>query len=275
MCSLTQPQELVAVDPVAGAAQPRQGGSLGNNADFATEIAANRPPIATVRAFLLRSKGRDLLSKSGFRRRMMFCGKRIAPNKNSVAVYKRPDRAYGRVGGICVCGQSICCPVCAPRIAAFRANEAAEAFRRAKNLGWAVSLETFTKPHELDSRPNALLLEFRKFSDLWRKYQSGGRASRRERGAQGHHLAREVNWGDSGWHYHHHRLRYDLPGTFLPDVAKLQWLEVLEGAGLHSRGTWAHAYRCDLVGDEAGARYVAKLALSVEAESKARVGLPR
>ena len=39
-----------------------------------------------------------------------------------MGVYRRPDRPYGRVNGVCVCGQSLACPVCAPRIAAKRAG---------------------------------------------------------------------------------------------------------------------------------------------------------
>jgi hypothetical protein len=246
-------------------------GSLGNTADF----VLTSPPVqtvlvcpSTVKAWYLRSIGRELLKKHGIERRMRWCGRRITRNAQSVSVWARPDRAYGRVAGICVCGQSVCCPVCAPRIAAFRAEEVSEAFRRAAESGWEARLETFTKPHKLDRAPNALLREFRDFSGLWRSYQKN--ADRREKFAEGHQLAREVNWSEAnGWHYHHHRLRYDLPGRFEPDLARAQWLAVLEGAGLRSDGAERYAYDCGVVGTEAGARYVAKLAQSVEAQRRA------
>ncbi len=264
------PAEGAPLEAAALAAAPT--GSLGNNADFATglpDVHRFLPPPTTTKAWHLRSLGRDLLKKAGIERRMRWCGSRISRNSAGVSVFARPDRAYGRVAGVCVCGQSVCCPVCAPRIACFRAAEVAEAYRRGKDAGFEVRLETFTKPHALDRRPQALLIEFRAFSDLWRSYNEGGRATRRERCAEGHQLAREINWGRSGWHYHHHRLRYDRSGMFNPDLARAQWLGVLETAGLRTDGADEHAYDCSTVGDEAGARYVSKLSTSVEAQARA------
>jgi hypothetical protein len=210
------------------------------------------------------------MKRNGVSRRMRWCGSRIARKNDGVNIYSRPDRAYGRVGGVCVCGQSICCPVCAPRIAAFRAEEVAKAYKVAIGQGLDVRLETFTAPHRLDLRPDALKVQFEGFSDLWRRYQTGKKAHARETGSVGHHLAREINWGDlNGWHYHHHRLRYDLPGTFSPELAKAHWLGVLDGAGLRTKGADVHAYDCGDVGSEAGARYVSKLSTSVEAQCRA------
>lgn len=244
---------------------------LGNNADFASavDIHAVLPPPGTVKAWYLRSVGRELLKRSGVSRRMRWCGSRIARGQDGVGVYARPDRAYGRVSGVCVCGQSVCCPVCAPRIAAFRSAEVAQAFERARNNGWEARLETFTKPHSLDMRPSALLQEFRVFSDLWRSFNNGRRALARETNAEGHHLGREVTWGNSGWHYHHHRLRYDRPGTFEPATARAQWLAVLQGAGFDGPGLEEHAYDCGNVEDQAGAVYCAKLSTAVEAQARA------
>lgn len=271
--------DLARNKPASGAAREARGpeaglfAPLGNNADFATtpfEIIQGLPPPVTVKAWYLRSLGRDIMKRNGVTRRMRWCGSRIARKNDGVNVYSRPDRAYGRVGGVCVCAQSICCPVCAPRIAAFRAEEVAEAFKRAMQNDWECRLETFTKPHQLNRAPNALKLEFQQFSDLWRIYGSGGRATRREPGAELHHLAREVNWSDlNGWHYHHHRLRYDRAGTFNPDLAKAHWLAVLEGAGLRTAGTEKHAYDCGNVGSEAAAIYVSKISTSVEAQARA------
>jgi hypothetical protein len=244
---------------------------LGNTADFVSTALPSAPSIpcpSTVNAWYLRSLGRDLLKNNGIERRMRWCGRRITRGAQSVSVFKRPDRAYGRVGGICVCGQSVCCPVCAPRIAAFRAEEVSEAFRRATESGWEAHLETFTKPHRLDRSPLALFRELKDFSTLWRAYQNHG--CRREQYAEGHQLAREVNWSEvNGWHYHHHRLRYDLTGRFEPEVARAQWLSVLESRGLRSDAADRYAYDCGAVGNEAGARYVAKLAQSVEAQRRA------
>ncbi|HSH94015.1 MAG TPA: hypothetical protein VK968_07705 [Roseimicrobium sp.] len=254
--------------------QSAKGGEaalLGNNADFVPNGPSASdflPPPTTVKSWYLRSLGREVMKRNGITRRMRWCGSRISRKNDGVNIYSRPDRPYGRVGGVCVCGQSICCPVCAPRIAAFRAEEVAKAYGAALQNGWEVRLETFTAPHQLDLRPNALKIQFEQFSGLWRRFQK--HACRREGGAEGHHLAREINWGDvNGWHYHHHRLRYDRPGTFSPDLAKAQWLGVLDGAGLRTEGADRYAYDCGDVGTEAGARYVSKLSTSVEAQYRA------
>lgn len=246
--------------------------ALGNNADFVltpSQIDLHQvlPPPGTVKAWHLRSQGRELLQRNGISRRMRWCGSRISRGLDGVTIYARPDRAYGRISGVCVCGQSICCPVCAPRIAAYRAAEVSEAYKRALDNGWEARLETFTKPHELDLRPSALMLEFRTFADLWRSFQKN--ADRRERGTEGHHLAREINWGDHGWHYHHHRLRYDRPGTYDHEKTQAQWLATLRAAGFDSPFLELYAYDCAGVRDDSGARYIAKLATSVEAQARA------
>jgi hypothetical protein len=228
------------------------------------------PPPATVKAWYLRSLGRELLKTHGYYRRMRWCGAMMARRKRAVGVWSRPDRAYGRVSGVCLCGQSIACPVCAPRIAAFRSNEVAEAYQRARNAGWVASLETFTMPHEFSLAPDALLNQFNLFADMWRCYMK--HADRRERGTEGHHVAREINWGANGWHFHGHRLRYDQPDSYDQNRARAQWLAVLEQFGLRTIGADEHAYDAGPVNDEAGARYCAKLSTSVEAQARS-IGL--
>src|SRR5690606_16753920 len=105
-------------EPATAAERP-----LGNNAHFASALG-NQPlanpenvpecpeiAVGTVKAWYLRSLGRDLLRDNGVQRRMRWCGSRIGAKTRSVEVFARPDRSYGRVGGVCVCGQSLCCPV--------------------------------------------------------------------------------------------------------------------------------------------------------------------
>src|SRR4051812_15582275 len=106
------------------------GAPLGRNADFASkplpeEVVKASP--AQVRNWYLRSVGRDILKRAGVVKRVRWCGEKITYRERGVGVYQRPDRAVGRLAGVCVCGQSIVCPVCAPRIAAFRAAEIANA----------------------------------------------------------------------------------------------------------------------------------------------------
>lgn len=240
---------------------------LGNTADFAPVIAQALPPPGTVKAYALRFYAREVLARHGVQKRLRFCGARIRPRDQGVSVYARPDRAYGRVAGVCVCGQSLCCPVCAPRVAAFRANEVAEAFKRAQARGYEARLVTFTMPHR---RADHLGREIDAFSAAWRRFGKGWSADQSRRFSLGNHVGRECTWSaEHGWHYHHHQLRYDEPGKFDAERMHAQWLTALDYVGRKWRGAEKHAFDVGVVGQEAGARYVSKLATSVEAQARA------
>jgi len=256
---------------------PGRPAPLGKNADFVSgtgpegvDIHRVLPPPATVNAWYLRSYAREALAgvknKKGWPVRMRFCGKRITRGFDGVGIYARPDRAYGRVHGVCVCGQSLACPVCAPRIAAFRASEVAEGFKRAIAAGFEASLVTFTAPHALGS---GLGKEIDCFSLAWRRFQTGRAGVERRRGCFGYQLGRECTYGKAGWHYHHHQLRFDAPGKFEPELVKAQWLAALDSVGRKWRGAELHAFDAGLVGSAAGARYVAKLATAADAQGRA------
>jgi hypothetical protein len=160
--------------------------------------------------------------------------------------------------------------VCAPRIAAFRANEVSECFKRAVAAGYEARLVTFTIPHAAGTR---LGEEMDCFRAAWERFQSGRRAASREERSLGNHVGRECTWSRRhGWHYHHHVCRYDEPGTFVEDAAQADWLAALDAVGRKWRGAEEHAFDAGIVGTDAGARYVAKLSTSVEAQSRA-IGL--
>jgi len=184
-----------------------------------------------------------------------------------VGVYARPKRAYGRLSGVCVCGQSLACPVCAPRIAAKRAAEISECFTRVAKLGYEARLETFTIPHHAGS---SLGDEIDIFSAAWADMANGKAAVKSKRHCLGSHVGREVTWGrENGWHYHHHRCRYDSPGTYDPERAKYHWLASLKAVGRYSPSCDAHAFDCGVVGDAVHAEYVGKIATAVDADSRA------
>lgn len=278
--------DAVATTPAGMAPEAPTGGggaaALGNNADFASaptyattyDIHAFIPPPATVKAWYLRSCAREVLVKEGVQictpphpPRMRFCGVRIKRGLDGVNLYQRPDRAYGRVGGVCVCGQSLACPVCAPRIAAFRSGEVSECFKKATTAGYHVRLVTFTTPHTLGS---SLGREIDCFSSAWRNFSSGRVGAERRRAEFGHHVGRECTWSEkNGWHYHHHMLRYDEPDTFSEELTRAQWLSALDSVGRKWRGAELHAFDSGVVGSEAGASYVAKLATAVDAQARA------
>ena len=245
------------------------GEALGNNADFVSPaiVEAVLPPPTTIKAWRMRSYGREILTRAGINRRLRWCGSRIKRGSDGVGVYRRPDRPYGRVNGVCVCGQSLCCPVCGPRIAAVRSGEVSAAFKVATSMGYEARLVTFTIPHTLGS---TLGTEIDCFATAWRAFQTGKRGVERRRHSLGNHVGREVTWGaKNGWHYHHHMLRYDEPATFDEKQVHAQWLAALEGVGRKWRGAELHAFDCGTVGDEAHAAYVGKLATAVESAARA------
>jgi len=293
LVEVTRPVELVrenasAVVLHAGPTESAgvEAAALGNNADFAPppplpEVEILPLPRATVRAWALRSEAREILTRRcvtvaqkvegvevGRKSpRLRWCGSRIRRGLDGVSIYARPDRAYGRVAGVCVCGQSLACPVCAVRIAAFRAAEVSECYKRAASLGYEARLETFTTPHTLGS---SLAREIDCFSAAWRSFGKGKAADRSRKNSLGHHVGREVTFGEAnGWHYHHHRCRYDLPGTYDPDRERFYWLAALESVGRRTRGAKDHAFDCGVIGDAAHAEYVGKLASAVDAQARA------
>ena len=243
---------------------------LGKNADFASTVGRERVTLAspgTVKAWYLRSFARDVLKRAGIQKRLRFCGVKVTPKASGVGVYSRPDRAYGRFSGVCVCGQSLVCPVCAPRIAAFRAVDVAKAFVFCTKNGFEPRLVTYTLPHTRRDNLGELLDMLGK---AWRNYQSGRDSGFRRKGKVGAITAAEINWGDvNGWHPHKHQAVFSLPGTFDEELQRAGWLAALESIGRRSEGTEEHAYRVGEIGDEAGAAYISKLGLAVNAEAKA------
>lgn len=268
-----------AAAPAAGAA----GDGLGNNTDFASIVQHQQDAEAlakTARRWGLRVFVRQLLRNEPEPPRMSWCGAMTSRptgllvcdrfgnvrRSDSVGVYQRPDRPLGRLSGICVCGQSMACPVCAPRVAAYRAVRVAEAFTRAKAKGYSARLETFTMPH---ARGNDLGDEVKTFARAWAHFQSGRGAKGAAAGILGYHVAREITFGANGWHYHHHVLSYVQEGVIDPEVRGARWRAAVAFVGRDGPGVAEHAYDCGVVGDEAGARYVAKLNELADAQTLA------
>ena len=280
MLEVIEAVALPAGMPARDETAPGRDAPLGKNADFAPvstpsaeDVHVLLPCPSTVSAWYLRHVAADVLagvrSKSGYPVRMRLCGRQITRGFDGVGIYARPDRAYGRVHGVCVCGQSLACPVCAPRIAAFRSAEVADGFKRATAAGYEASLVTFTAPHVLGS---TLGKEIDCFGEGWRRFQKGWTADKIRAHSLGSQIGRECTYGAAGWHYHHHQLRFDEPGTFDRERTEAQWLTALDSVGRKWRGAELHAFNAGLVGDEAGARYVAKLATSADAQGRA-IGL--
>jgi len=246
----------------SGAAAP-----LGKNADFASPPSVTVAAPGNVKAWYLRSFARDILKRAGVQKRLRFCGVKVSRGAAGIGVYARPDRAYGRVTGVCVCGQSLVCPVCAPRIAAFRAVDVEAGFKWCVEAGYEARLVTYTLPHTRSERLGELL---DLMSVAWRRLNSGKGGKTRREGVIGNITAAEINWGEAnGWHPHKHQLIFSEPGTFCEDRARAGWLAALESVDRRTRGTDEHAFRVGEVGNEAGATYISKLGMAVAAEARA------
>ena len=263
----------VSTRMTANAVAVSDGGAaaaLGKNADFAPtssvpEVLSVAP--TNVKAWYLRSFARDILKRAGIQKRLRFCGQKVTSGATGVGVYARPDRAYGRFSGVCVCGQSICCPVCAPRIAAFRAVDVAKAFVFCTANGFEPRLVTYTLPHSYDDNLGQLL---DMLGEAWRRFGKGRLADGRRKGKVGDITAAEINWGAAhGWHPHKHQAVFYEPGKYDEDQHRAGWLAALESIGRRTKGTDEHAFRVGDIGNEAGARYISKLSMAVDAESRA------
>jgi hypothetical protein len=252
---------------LAPAGDGAAGAALAQNADFASNLAAPDLAPPPVRSWYLRSVGRDLLKGAGVHKRLRWCGQKISSISDGVGVYRRPSKSYGRFSGVCVCGQSLCCPVCAPRIAAFRAEDLAGGFERAKALGWEARLVTYKMPHQAGEGLGALVDTL---ATAWRRMTSAGSYSRKcRKGSHGNVTAFEFTYGEHGWHPHKHQLRFDKAGTFQEHTHRAAWHASLESVGRASRGSWENCFDVGEVGDVAGAVYCSKLALAVDAQARA------
>jgi hypothetical protein len=250
------------------------GARLGKNADFASNLGNQQlsegvllPAPSTVTAWYLRSFQKEILKKAGCQKRLRFCGEKITPRASGVGLFSRPDRPFGRFSGVCVCGQSLVCPVCAPRISAFRAVDVAKAFVHCDSLGLEARLVTLTLPHHKNENLGELLDLLAKG---YRAFNSGRDAIVRRKNKVGAITAQEINWGAAnGWHPHKHQAVFVKAGTFDEDLQRAGWLAALDSIGKKSVGTDLHAYRASLITSDLGASYISKLGLSTSAELKA------
>lgn len=263
-------QSMPAGDGAAGTAGMDSPAPLAQNADFASasinqQLAAVLSP-ASVRAWYLRAFAREQLKRSGVHKRLRWCGQKVSRTASGVGVVARPDRAYGRLTGICVCGQSLCCPVCAPRIAAFRAEDVKQGFRCASANGFEARLVTYKMPHTINDGLGDLIDVMAR---AWRLSTSGRVSKDLRKNSFGNITAFEFTWGDkNGWHPHKHQLRFDKPGTFCEHSHRAQWLASLYAVGRYTHHCDENAFDVGVVGDEAGADYISKLSLSVDSQSR-------
>jgi hypothetical protein len=202
-----------------------------------------------------RSGGREMLRARGLHRlRPASCGFAMAHGAAGVEVYRRPDQARARLSGVCQCGQPLLCPVCSPRVAAERAEEVADGFRRASSKGWQSTLMVFTAPHKSGS---SLLEEVDFWRNAWDKFLSAGWASQKlKRQRLGHVGGPEITWGVlNGWHFHRNLIIYHL-GDLDIEAHRRRWMDCL--GKRYSKHAEIHAFSASSMDSEGMARYCAK-----------------
>lgn len=221
---------LGAVEPLVNAKEaqfPRV--PLGNTTDFpsgADDQEVNPEATFSATCFQARSWGRTLLRDAGLvRTRASWCGARLTYKARSVPVYRRPDRPTARLGNLCQCGQTLVCPVCAPRVSYVRAAEVGTGWEKWNEAGGQAHMVTFTAPHRAGS---PLLDEVDFWRDAWGSFGAAGGRSAAEIRKQrvGYMNALEMTHGANGWHVHRHLLMLH-KGALDIEAHKRRWMDCL------------------------------------------------
>jgi len=209
---------------------------------------------------------RHLLERSGRVHRLMACGVALSVGREFVEVFQSPDSARGKVVGICRCGQTLCCPVCAPRVSAFRAEEVADGYKNAAGMGWDAYLVTLTAPHV---RESSLMEEALWWRESWRWAFADGRASKEIKADWlGFINSAEMTYGErSGWHFHRHLLLFVKPdmGPLAVAMMRARWLAAVRRGHRDNGGIEQHAFDAKPMDNKLMAYYIAKVGAELNA----------
>lgn len=253
---------------------------LGSNTDFAsifsdvvslptTQVEEFARPLSTPEGnvyewecinWLSLAFARRVCERSGRWHRLMACGVRLNHGSRFVAVHSTPGASRAKVTGICRCGQTLCCPVCAPRVSGFRAEEVAHAYKMASGMGHDVYLVTLTAPHMAGS---PLVEEALWWRDAWEwAFRNGRSAKDLKRNWVGYINAAEMTYSDrAGWHFHRHLLLFVESGygELAVVMMRARWLAAINRGHRDNGGIDKYAFdakRCD---SAAAAWYCSKI----------------
>lgn len=194
--------------------QPASSGSFGK---VDIETGEVLPPFDPLLKWELQNVARRFLPRG---HRLAKCH-RIRREDSSVQVRVREEDRKAFYAGLQTCGLVWLCPVCAPKVQAYRAAELALAIEQAQELGLLVELVTFTAPHSRSDR----LADLEEKAGKAFRSMANGRPYRRlsdELGIVGTVSSGEVTWGElNGWHPHRHTLRFRRPGPAMGSRHKL------------------------------------------------------
>jgi hypothetical protein len=185
-----------------------------------------------------RAKLRRLVQQFTALPRLATCGKTTVTGTGApVLRIKGTQAGYA---GIATCGSVWCCPSCAAKIAAHRAEDLAHVMRKVLDRGGSASLMTFTVRH---FKRMSLAQLWDAISKAWNRVTSGKSWLRDQAagGMLGWVKAVEVTWGyGHGWHPHIHVLvcwRDQISEEIAREVANsmhARWSAALASLGLES-----------------------------------------
>lgn len=135
--------------------------------------------------------------------RLRKCGKTTVTGTGAPVL--RVNGHSAGYAGVATCGSVWCCPSCAAKIAAHRAEDLATVMRKVLDSGGSASLITFTLRHH---QGQGLTELWDAISYAWGKVTSGKQwgADQAVGGMRGWVKAVEVTYGHHGWHPHIHVL---------------------------------------------------------------------
>ena len=203
-----------------------------------------------------------------------FCCRSVLPVERrgivGVEIWKSAQHGTAHYGNLMTCGYVWSCPVCAPKVAARRAEEVERAITKHQAQGGRVGFLTLTVPHYERDDLAVLLPDF---TEALRSFWSrrAVKDALKLAGFVGSIRALEVTNGRNGWHPHTHYLMFGEFTTeqldLLKSVLYVQWaITVSKKLGRQING---HGFTLELVGGGAAqggtdedaaqlARYVVK-----------------
>lgn len=140
-----------------------------------------------------------------------FCCRSVLPQERrgvvGVEVWKSNTHGRAHYGNLMTCGYVWSCPVCAPKVAARRAEEVERAISNHQAQGGRVAFLTLTVPHWASDDLAQLLPDFSgALSAFWSR--RAVKDALRALGFKGSIRALEVTHGRNGWHPHTHYLMF-------------------------------------------------------------------
>lgn len=188
-------------------------------------------------------------------------GQGLAP----IEVHKGQTHGKAFYHGLMACGSVWTCPVCSAKIAERRRDELKVAVQHGVSKGWGIHFVTLTVPHGIGDDLHELLARQSKALD----YMSRSQYFRRLKASLdldvlGYIRAREVTYGQNGWHPHFHMIVFtpaDCVSSVVEYAYKKVWHKACAAAGLPE----PHAdHGCTVQDGRFAAKYVSKWGIEDE-----------